>query len=114
MKWDPTGESSEKQKKNEPSGNWTGADRENATPLASMNYVSTQKRNRETQMFVGVIYLRERVMPRAEPSAARWGWQICTWGQRSGGRVLDNLTGRDWSLPGRHRLEERTKTVSHP
>lgn len=47
--------------------------------------------------------LRERVMPRAEPSADCWDLLICTRGQRSRGRDRDNLTGRDWSLLGRHR-----------
>lgn len=47
--------------------------------------------------------LRERATPRAEPSAGRWDWPICTPGRRSGGRRRDNLTGRDWSLLGRHR-----------
>lgn len=51
-----------------------------------------------------MIYLHERVMPRAEPSADCWDWPICTLGQRSGGRGLGNLTGRDWSLMGRHHL----------
>lgn len=60
------------------------------------------------QVLVEVIfYLRERVMPRAEPSADCWDWLICTQGQRSRGRGPDNLTGRDWSLLGRHRLERR-------
>ncbi len=56
-----------------------------------------------------LIYLRERVMPRAEPSADCWDWPICTQGQRSRGRDPDNLTGRDWSLLGRHRLGRRAK-----
>lgn len=48
--------------------------------------------------------LHERVMPRPEPSADRWDWPIGTLrGQRSRTRGLDNLTGMDWSLPGRHR-----------
>lgn len=47
--------------------------------------------------------LREHVMPRAEPSAGCWDWLICTRGRRSRGRGPDNLTGRDWSLLGRHR-----------
>lgn len=47
--------------------------------------------------------LRERARPRAEPSAGRWDWPICTQVQRSGRRGRDNLTGRDWSLLGRHR-----------
>lgn len=46
--------------------------------------------------------LHERVMPRAGPSAGHWDWPICTRGQRSRGSGWDNLTGRDWSLPGRH------------
>lgn len=68
------------------------------------------------------IYLHERVMPRPEPSADRWDWPIGTLrGQRSRTRGLDNLTGMDWSLPGRHRLEKKRKekkkrmrTFSHP
>lgn len=47
--------------------------------------------------------LHEHVMPRAEPSADCWDWPICMQGQRSRGRGQDNLTGRDWSLPGRLR-----------
>lgn len=47
--------------------------------------------------------LHEPVMPRAEPSADCWDWPICMLGQRSGGRGRENLTGKDWSLPGRHR-----------
>lgn len=57
-----------------------------------------------------VIYLHERVMPRPEPSADRWDWPIGTLrGQRSRTRGLDNLTGMDWSRPGRHRLEKKKK-----
>lgn len=47
--------------------------------------------------------LHERVMPRAEPSADRWDWPICTQGQRSRGRGPNNLRGRDWSRPRSHR-----------
>lgn len=67
----------------------------------------------ETEKETQTIYLHERVKPRAAPSAGRWDWPICTQSQRSGGRGLDNLIGRDWSLSRRHHLGKRTKTVNH-
>lgn len=45
----------------------------------------------------------EHAMPTAEPSADCWDLRICMQGQRSERSGLDSLTGRGWSLPGRHR-----------
>lgn len=59
--------------------------------------------------FYCLFYLREHVMPRDEPSVDCWDWSICTQSQRSRGKGLGSLTGRDWSLLGRHRLGKRIK-----
>lgn len=61
-----------------------------------------------------MLYHRGHVKPKAEPSADCWSWPTCRKGRRSRGRGPDNLTGRDWSLLGRHRLQRsKKKSVSH-
>lgn len=124
MEQDPTGVSDGEQKRDKPPGHWTGGGLgkmsckyDVACVFEHLNYVPRQKKRTEAEsgrergsvclLRRVMIYPRERATPRAEPSAGCWDWPICTLGQRSGGRGLDNRTGRDWSLMGRRHLGGR-------